>query len=326
MRKTRLITQEKVQDVLDMEAAVAAVEAAFRAYGKGRVQMPPKPYLQFERGDLRCMPAYVPELGLAAVKNVNVHPRNTDLPSVMGTVTVFDPETGFAPAIMDGTHLTAMRTGAAGGVGAKYLARPDSRVAAFVGCGRQAETQLAALMVTMPALEQVLAVDVDRSRAESFAEAMTREHGVTAHACELEEALGRADILTTVTPTREPFVARDALKHGVHINAIGADAPGKQELQLEVLRQARIVVDNWEQAAHGGEINAAVSQGVLEHDDIYADIGEIVTAKLPGRDDDTDITVFDSTGLAIQDCACAAHVWHSLQDEIDALPAVDFLG
>jgi alanine dehydrogenase len=301
------------------------VEVVFRAYGEGHVQMPPKPYLQFERGDLRCMPGYVPDLGVAVVKNVNVHPANTDLPTVMGTVTVFDPETGFALAIMDGTHLTAMRTGAAGGVAAKYLARPDSRVAAFVGCGRQARTQLAALMETMPALEQVLAVDAAPERAEQFAQQATFEHGVTARACDLAEALARAEILTTVTPVREPFVSLDALKQGVHINAIGADAPGKQELQAEVLRAARVVVDSWEQASHGGEINAAVSAGLLTRDDIHADIGQVVAGNRPGRDDPAEITVFDSTGLAIQDCACAAHVWHELADRAGDLPAVDFL-
>ncbi len=139
-RETYLITRSEVKKALTMADAVAAVEAAFRAYGDGKVQMPPKVYLGFEKGDLRSMPAYLPELGLAGVKNVNVHSANTDLPTVMATMTLFDPETGFPLAVLDGTYLTAVRTGAAGGIAAKYLAREDSTVAAFVGAGRQAET------------------------------------------------------------------------------------------------------------------------------------------------------------------------------------------
>jgi alanine dehydrogenase len=325
MPATALISRSQVEQVLDMEAAVGAVESAFRACGEGRVQMPPKPYLVFNRGDLRCMPAYIPDLGLAAVKNVNVHPANTSLPTVMATVTVFDPETGFPLAIMDGTYLTALRTGAAGGVAARYLARPDSSVAAFVGCGAQARTQLAALMVTMPALETVLAVDVDAKRAEEFASHAGAEHGVAARACSLAEALAQADLLTTVTPVSEPYVSRDAVGEGLHINAIGADAPGKQELETDVLQSARIVVDNWEQASHGGEINVAVSEGLLGRQDIAAEIGQVVTGQVSVRQGPGDITVFDSTGLAIQDCACAALVWNALKDTGDSLPSFDFL-
>ena len=140
-RETYLITRGEVKRTLTMADAVKAVEAAFRAYGEGKVQMPPKVYLNFEKGDLRSMPAYMPELGLAGVKNVNVHSGNTDLPTVMATITLFDPETGFPLAVLDGTYLTAVRTGAAGAIAAKYLARKDSTVAAFVGAGRQASAQ-----------------------------------------------------------------------------------------------------------------------------------------------------------------------------------------
>ena len=177
VKATYLITQTQVQSVLTIEDAVEAVESAFRAYGHGRVQMPSKTYLQFDKGDLRCMPGYLPDLGLAAVKNVNVHPQNIGLPAVMATVTVFDPDTGAPLAIMDGTYLTAMRTGAAGGVAAKYLAREDSRVAGIIGAGRQAETQLAALLVTRPGIEKVLVADTNPERAEAFARHCKDEHG-----------------------------------------------------------------------------------------------------------------------------------------------------
>ncbi|MFW6119066.1 MAG: ornithine cyclodeaminase family protein [Planctomycetota bacterium] len=327
-RKTLLLKGSDVQAVLNIRDAIGAVEEVFRAYGEGRVQMPPKPYLDFGEGDLRCMPAYCEEVGLATVKNVNSHPNNMDLPTVMATVTVFEPRTGFALAIMDGTYLTAMRTGAAGGVAASHLARPDSRVAGFVGAGRQAETQLAALLEVLPGLEQALFYDVDEGRATGLAARVKGNDLLRAAACTLEEAVRKADVLVTTTPVRDPLVRREWVQPGTHINAIGADAPGKQELEREVLGDARVVVDNWEQASHGGEINVAVTSGLMAREDIYADIGQIVAGKKEGRTSEGQITVFDSTGLAIQDLACAAHVYRQVMARKEARPevaAVDFM-
>jgi len=309
------MTAADMRGVLSMEDAIGAVESVFRAYGEGRVQMPPKPYLDFGDGDLRCMPAYCKEVGLAAVKNVNSHPHNRDLPTVMATVTVFEPETGFALAIMDGTYLTAMRTGAAGGVAARYLARADSHVAGFVGAGRQAETQLAALLEALPALEEALFFDVDSERATRLAERARDDGPLQARACRLEEAVRQADVLTTTTPVREPLVRREWVQPGTHVNAIGADAPGKQELESGVLRDALVVVDNWEQASHGGEINVAVAAGLMDREDVHGDIGEIVAGRKAGRTSDEQVTVFDSTGLAIQDLACAAHAYRKMMDD-----------
>lgn len=326
MPKTLIITREQVRGLLTMAVALEAVEEAFREYGEGRVQMPPKPYLTFENGDLRCMPAYLPDFHVASVKNVNVHPGNTDLPTVMATLTVIDPDTGFPTAIMDATWLTAMRTGAAGGIAAKYLARPDSRVAAFVGAGRQAMAQLASLVQTLPAIAEILVHDRDSERAAAFAAQTSKAFGLRAEACDLERAVREADVLTTVTPSREPFVMRDELSEGVHINAIGADAPGKQELEACVLLDGKVVVDNWEQASHGGEINVAVASGALTRSSIHADIGEVVTGRRPGRESEQEITVFDSTGLAIQDCACAARVLDLVRESGKELTTVDFLG
>jgi alanine dehydrogenase len=325
---TYLITRTQVRRVLSIELAVEAVEAAFRAYGNGRVQMPAKTYLTFDKGDLRCMPGYLPDLGLAGVKNVNVHPHNTDLPTVMATVTVFDPETGYPLAVMDGTYLTAMRTGAAGAVAAKYLARDDARVAGFIGAGRQARAQLAALLVTRPGIEKVLTADVDADRAASFISYCADEHALRAETMTAEEVVRGSDVLTTVTPARKPVVRAEWVQPGTHINAIGADAPGKQELEIAVLQRARVVVDNWTQAAHGGEINVAVARGLLSSQDVHGDIGQVVTGRRPGRERKEDVTVFDSTGLAIQDVACAARVYRAIvEDEAERakLRTVDFM-
>jgi alanine dehydrogenase len=139
---TYIIKRSEIENVLGMGEYINIVEEAFKLYGEGKVQMPAKVYLSFDKGDLRCMPAYLPSMKAAGVKNVNVHPGNKELPAVMATITLFDPETGFPLAIMDGTYITQMRTGAAGGIAAKYLSREDSKAAGFIGAGVQAESQL----------------------------------------------------------------------------------------------------------------------------------------------------------------------------------------
>ena len=276
-RQTAIIGAEIIAGAFAMADYVAVIEEAFRLYGRGEVQMPPKLSLTFARGDLRCMPVYIPAMNTAGVKNVNVHPENEDLPTVMATITLIDPDTGLPVAIMDGTHITRMRTGAAGGVAAKYLSRRDSRTAAFVGTGAQAETQLAALLVTRPGIEKVVACDIRREHMERFAETVYRTHGREVICTpDIQQAAEHADILITTTTARAPIVHNGWIKPGTHINAIGADAPGKQELDTAILKRAVVVIDNWEQASHSGEINVPVSQGFITRDDVHADIGQIV--------------------------------------------------
>jgi len=291
-----------------MKDYLSAVENVFGAYGRGEVRMPPKVYLNFEKGDLRCMPAYIPSMNIAGVKNVNVHPGNRDIPTVMATITLIDPDTGFPLAIMDGTHITNMRTGAAGGVAAKYLSRKDSSVAGFIGAGAQASTQMEAILAVRPNISKIVIFDPNTANAERLA-GEARCRGLDAEiAGSVEEDAAKADILATTTPVRNPIVMAGYVKEGTHINAIGADAEGKQELDGELLRKARIVIDNWEQASHSGEINVPLSKGIITKEDIYADIGEIVSGRKVGRESDEQITVFDSTGLAIQDIASAGEI------------------
>jgi len=304
-RGTYLIGAAEIERVFGMSRAVQVVEDAFRLCGEGRAQMPPKVYLTFQKGDLRCMPAYVPSLGIAGVKIVNVHPANRDIPTVMATIVLVDPETGFALAVTDGTYLTSLRTGAAGAVAARYLARQDSEVAGFVGAGRQAQTQLEGLMLVRPGIRRVLACDVDRGKAERFCRVCKERYGLEAAVGSVEQVVRASDVLATTTPAREPIVRDEWVRPGTHINAIGADAPGKQELDPAVLQRARVVIDNWEQASHSGEINVPLSRGILTRSDIACDIGGVVAGKAPGRTSSSEVTVFDSTGLAVQDIACA---------------------
>ena len=308
MPRVLLLTKSEVEQLLSMRETIEAVEEAFRAKGMGRVQMPPKSYVFFREfnGDFRVMPAYLENLGAAGVKIVNVHPENPGkygLPTVMAMIVLIDPKTGAPLAIMDGTTITNMRTGAAGAVAVKYLARKDSRVFAMVGAGVQAKTQLLAISEVLK-VEEVRVNDISKVRAEEY----MREMGEKIDAefkilTDTRKAVEGADVIVTTTPSRRPVILNEWVEEGVHINAIGADAPGKQELDPAILRRAKVVVDDIEQAAHSGEINVPISKGLFSVEEIYAELGVIVTGKLPGRVSPREITVFDSTGLAVQDIA-----------------------
>jgi alanine dehydrogenase len=310
---TYIINKNQIEKTFGMADYIASVEKAFDLYGRGQVQMPPKVYLNFPKGDLRCMPVYIPALNIAGVKNVNVHPANKGIPTVMATITLFDPQTGFPVAIIDGTYITGMRTGAAGAVATKYLSREDSKAAAFIGTGVQARTQLQGLMVVRPSISRIIAYDIDAKNLDNFVQYVKAEYPVIVdRAASVQETSANADIITTTTPARSPVVMFGYVHKGTHINAIGADAPGKQELDFEILKNSLVVVDNWEQASHGGEINVAISKGIIGRADIFADIGEIVTGKKSARQSPDTITVFDSTGLAIQDIYCACEIYTAL--------------
>ncbi len=306
--ETVLLTQREVTDLISMEEAVNSVEEAFKLHAIGKAQMPPKVYLTFESGDLRAMPAQL--MGYAALKWVNSHPGNPEkgLPTVMAVLILNDPATGFPLAIMDATYLTSLRTGAAGGVAAKYLARKDSKILGFVGCGTQAYFQLEALLHVREA-DEVRAFDISSKAAERFANYCSRV-GVDCDIVDARKAC-MCDILVTSTPSTKPVVKSEWVEAGTHINAIGADAPGKQELEIDLLKRAKIVVDDMEQALHGGEINVAVARGELGKEDIHATLGEVVAGLKPGRENQEEITIFDSTGLAIQDVAVAKIVYEN---------------
>ncbi len=314
-----MINSDEVVSLLEMADVMGAIEMAFHEKGLGRVQMPPKSYLFFERhnGDLRTMPAYFDHMDIAAVKVVNVHPDNPshDMPTIMGTILLVDTPTGAVKAILDGTMITAMRTGAAGGVAARHLARPNSRTVGIIGAGAQAKNQLRALVEVLPVLESARVTDRNMEVANAFAEEMSLNLGMDITACvEVEDTVTDADVVVTVTPSRIPLVMDEWISDGTHINAIGADAPGKQELDPQLLMRSRILVDDWEQAIHCGEINVPYAEGVIGFGDIAGELGDVVTGRIEGRRDEREITVFVSTGLALQDAAVADLVYRKARE------------
>jgi len=286
-----VLTGVDVMEVLDMDLALNAVREAFRAYGEGRVNMPPKAYLTLAQGDFRAMygEIFLPEGHVCGLKWVNVHPGNPlqGLPTVMAKIVLNDPDTGLEWTDMDGTYITNYRTGAAGGVAAEVLARPDATRLGVIGAGEQARTQIAAVM-RVRQIQEIIICDCARARAQALADEVASRYQVQVRlAPDPEETTLASDILVTATPSETPLVRRDWVRPGTHINAIGADAAGKQELDPEILKAARVVVDDWAQASHSGEINVPLSQGDITPDLIYGSLGsgrEEAGAPEPGGD------------------------------------------
>ena len=307
-----MLTDFEVKKLLSMSEVVEAVESAFKEKGLGRVQMPAKIYLYYREhdGDLRTMPAFLEDLGISAVKIVNVHPKNpveNDLPTVMAVIILIEPSTGAPIAIMGGTTITDMRTGAAGAVAAKYLARKDSKILGLVGAGAQARTQLLALLEIFD-FDEVRVWSRTAESKKRFVAEIQEGFGSRIQVIPVEnigEAVKKADVVVTTTPSRKPLVTNDMVSAGMHINCIGADAVGKEELDPEILKRARIVVDDWAQASHSGEINVPLSNRVISKENIWGEIGEIVAGLKSGRQGRDEITVFASTGLAVQDAVTA---------------------
>ena len=309
-----LLTGKQVKKLLEMKDVLGAVENAFRHKGLGKVQMPPKLYLFYEKynGDLRTMPSYVEDMDVSAVKIVNVHPdnaKNYGMRTVMAVLVLINPHTGAPLAFMDATHITDMRTGGASAIASKYLARPHPKILGIIGCGNQARTQMLALITQYGHFDDVRLYDLYPEKSKALAREFRRHYkeqvGKIKAVKDAKDCVVDSDIVVTATSSRAPIVHDEWVKEGTHINCIGADAPGKQEMDPKVLKRARLVIDDWEQASHSGEINVPLSKGELTKDDVDAEIGQIVAGLKPGRESDQQITVFCSTGLAIQDCLTA---------------------
>ena len=247
----------------------------------------------------------------AAKTNANF-PGNRErfgVPTIQGIVLLFDAESGVPLAVLDSIEITILRTGAATAAAAKKLARSDSASATICGCGEQGRVQLEAIAGVLP-IERAWAFDADPERARSFAEARSRELSIEVRpAADLGAALRGSDVVVTCTPSRAPIVADADVLPGTFLAAVGADSAGKQELDPAILLRAKVVADSIDQCVEIGELQHAIREGFLRREDVYAELAEIVDGVKPGRTSPDEITVFDSTGTALEDVAAAAAVY-----------------
>jgi alanine dehydrogenase len=317
---TLLLDRSAVKTLMRMADVIDVVEEAFRMCGEGKGKMPAKVYLSLEHGDFRAMPGALP--GCAGMKWVNVHPGNPSLglPSVMAVLIYSDPETGYPLAIMDATEITAYRTGAAAAIASKYLARRSPHKMGVIGAGYQAYTQILAHAELFNPIS-INAFDISKAAVDRLAQSL--QH-LSIRSCSVQEAAA-SDIVCTLTPSRSPVVKREWIIPGTHINAVGADAPGKQELEPSILKEAIVVVDDLTQASHSGEINVPIQKGLYSTNEVYGTLAEVIVGKKKGRADNKAITVFDSTGIAVEDIAVARLLFEKAR-QAGGYPSIDLVG
>jgi ornithine cyclodeaminase/alanine dehydrogenase-like protein (mu-crystallin family) len=303
-----------VAELLPLPDCVAAVEEAFRLHAKGET-LPPA-ILGVPAGDggfhVKAAGLKLPGRAYFAAKTNANFPGNRErfgLPTIQGIVLLFDAERGDPLAVLDSIEITILRTGAATAAAAKELARSDSAIATLCGCGEQGRVQLEAIAGVLP-IERVWAFDADPERARGFAESRSRELSIAVRpTSDLTTVLRESDVCVTCTPSRIPFVASADVRPGTFLAAVGADSAQKQELDPAILARAKVVVDSIDQCAEIGELHHAIESGLMRREDVYAELAEILDGRKPGRTSDEEITVFDSTGTALEDVAAAAAVY-----------------
>jgi alanine dehydrogenase len=320
MSEVLILSKNEVQSCLPMGKTIEAVREAYIAFAKGRVQLAPVAHLDVKQynGEVDIKPGYVEDFGIIGTKIASGYYNNhkLGLPPGVAVIVLMDLKTSMPIAIMDGTYITAYRTGAAGAVAADVLARKNSKRVGVVGTGTQGRMQIMALRELFK-IEEVRAWDIIGEAAERYAKEMTESLGIEVNALSnVEDVVRDVDIVVTVTPSREALVKSDWIGEGVHINAIGADGPGKQELDPKIVASAdKIVVDSLVQCRRIGEIQHALAQNLITEDNVHAEIGQILIGDKSGRESDKEITMFDSTGLAAQDIAAGYVVYKEAKEK-----------
>jgi alanine dehydrogenase len=283
------------------------VEDAFRELARGQAMLFPvvRERIDPYGGFFGVKAGYMAARGCLGYKGGGFWASNRDkgLAGHQSVIVLYDPETGAPKAAMDGNYLTVIRTGAVGAIAARALARKNSRIAAIIGTGVQGAIQLAGLREVLP-LEEVRCYDKSAASNRAFAAAAATD-GLRVIPCDTAAAaVAGADVVVTATPSFQPVIQDAWIATGTHVNAFGSDTRGKQELEAKLLARAKVVPDYLPQARELGECQHAFAAGLIGN--VHAELGEILTGAKPGRESDDEITVFDATGIALQDLAVAA--------------------
>ncbi len=314
--KTRLLSRKNIESFFTMHMCMAAVEKAFADLATGKAALPQRTPIAVpdQHGVALFMPAHIKSLGALGAKVVTVYKDNVakhNLPTVLGTIILLDEATGFPVALLDGGHLTAMRTGAVSGVATKYMARPEAKVAAIFGTGVQAFTQVLGVHEARP-LTKLFAYSIDPAESRKrFADQITAQTSVPVELVEdPAAAIARAEIVILATTATTPIVDGRWLRPGTHINGVGSHAPQMRELDSLTVQKSRIVCDLTSACkAEAGDLILPAGAGEWAWDRVAGDLGDVVIGKVAGRTSRDEITLFKSVGLAIQDMAAARVVF-----------------
>jgi alanine dehydrogenase len=313
-----ILTRQAVAALMNFADYVTAVEAAFRLYSEGKARLPG--LLQIDEVDgafhIKAAGLSLPRSYIAVKINGNFpqNMRQFGLPTIQGSIILCDGANGAPLAFMDSIEITINRTGAATALATRYLARPDSAVATICGCGTQGRIQLVALKHVLP-LERVYAFDLNEAAAQAFARQISAELDLSVlPTTMLREAVRQSDVTVTCTTSRQPFLSSNDVPAGAFVAAVGADSADKQELDSQLLVGNTIVVDILEQCAAIGELHHGIRHGLISRADVHAQLGELITGRKDGRTSRDEITIFDTTGTALQDVAAAAVIYERARE------------
>lgn len=309
-----VLGKSDIERLLDMPTCIGLMEAALASLARGEVIHPLRPVVPVPqtKNVFAVMPAYSSALRAFGTKIISVYPDNhgTDLDSHQGLVVLFDGTRGNPIAIMDAASITAIRTAAVSGVATKLLATPNAKTVAIVGAGVQARTHARAMLAARP-FERVVLWARARDKAERLAAELSASHPARFDvASSVQDAVQHADVVCTVTAAREPVLHGRWLRPGTHVNAVGASLRTTRELDSDAVRRSRIYVDRRESALNeAGDLLIPIQEGAITADAIVGEIGDVLTGKVAGRRNDSDITLFKSLGLAVEDLASAHYLY-----------------
>lgn len=306
-----VLRESEIRQILTMKDGIRLVEEGFAQYARGRTSLAPRLVMKLDReaGNFRIMAAVVPDMGGFGLKTLTGTPGKRDPAATYFAMLFFDIANGQLLAVLPATYITGIRTGAASGVASRYLAREDARTVGLFGAGFQGRNQIAALREVRP-IERVKIFDLAPAPAERLAKELEAEGVEATVASSPEETVRGSDIIASATTAKEPPIRGEWLPPGCHVNAVGANAPVKREVDADTFTRARVVVDFEEQVLQeAGDLIAAIESGAFSRDRIHAQLGDVVIGKKKGRETDDQITLFKSVGVAIEDVAVAAFVY-----------------
>jgi ornithine cyclodeaminase/alanine dehydrogenase-like protein (mu-crystallin family) len=307
-----ILTRAEIARLMDFKDYVTAVEDGFRASARGDTISPAPLHLPAQLGGFHAKAAMMraarPYAAIKINANFPDNPLRHGLPTIQGVIVLFDAENGRVLALMDSIEITLQRTAAATALAARFLARPDSRSATICGCGDQARAQLLGLLHALP-LRRVRAFDVDAAKARDFATEMSsRLELEVLPAQSLRQATKASDVIVTCTTASSPFLGPDDVAPGSFIAAVGADSYEKSELRPELMARETVIADVLKQCVVMGDLHHAIAAGAMRAEDVHAELSDLVAGTKPGRSSESEITIFDSTGTAIEDVASALRV------------------
>lgn len=312
--ETLLLKRSDIRALLTLPECIAAMEQAFAMRARGQALSPALMHIDAEGGEfhikgggLRLERVY---FALKANGGFFDNRARFGLPNILGLILLCDGENGRPLAIMDSVDITILRTGATTALAARYLARPDSATVTICGCGSQGRVQLESLLQVLPGLQQVYAWDANPETSRNFAAEMSARLELKVEGAEsLELAAPASDVIVTCTPARDYFLRREWVRPGAFVAAVGADSPGKQELDPQLVASSKLVVDILEQCARVGELQHPLAAGLMNLEQAHGELGAVVAGRVAGRENDEEVIVFDTTGSAIQDTAAAVAVY-----------------